>query len=87
MSGVTIGAPIVHGPVPIGSQTRDQNYLDTYANQLRIGATLTDITIVFGIVEDLAPSHFVNKDKVAVHLAPGTLKLLVANLQAVLEII
>ena len=73
----------ISAPIEVSGYARDATYIDTYANQLRLGATLNDVTIVFSVTDDMGPGHFVNKDKVAVHLSPGTVKLLLSNLQAV----
>jgi hypothetical protein len=64
---------------------RDPAFLDTYANQLRMNATLNDFTLVFGVNEDLGPNRFVIRDKAAVHLPPTVAKVLLAQLQAVIE--
>lgn len=64
---------------------RDPAFLDTYANQLRITASLSDVTLVFSVNQDLGPQGFAVRDKVAVHLAPTTAKILLAQLRAVVE--
>lgn len=64
---------------------REPAFLDTYANQLRINVSLSDVTLVFGVNQDLGHQNFAVRDKVAVHLAPTTAKILLAELQAVVE--
>ena len=51
-----------------------------FSNNLRLGVTLTDFTIVFCATED-TPAGPLIQDKVSVHLAPGMLKQLLANIQ------
>lgn len=53
---------------------------DVFSNQLRMGVTLTDFTIIFGANEE-TPMGNVTRDRVAVHLAPGTLKQLLSHLE------
>jgi hypothetical protein len=81
MSGPAFGSL----PFLVAAQNREPTFVDTYSNQLRIGATLNDFTITFGITDDQGPGQIHTKDRVAVHLAPGTAKLLVANLRALVE--
>jgi hypothetical protein len=38
-----------------------------YANQLRVSVTVSDITIIFGALEDRA-NNLINEDKSSVHL-------------------
>lgn len=71
-------------PFPTGT-VRDGAYVDVYSNQVRLGVTISDITIVFGLMEDAGPNQIVNKDKVAVHLAPTSAKSLMMHLKAAVE--
>ncbi len=64
---------------------RDPAFLDTYANQLRLNANLSDFTLVFSVSEDLGPDHFAVRDKVAVHLPPTVAKILLAQLRVVID--
>jgi hypothetical protein len=77
MSGQQPGFPYTAIP-----QMRE--LLDIYANQARIGATLSDFTIVFGLTEDAGNGQISNRDRVAIRLAPGTAKLLHLHLEAVI---
>ena len=63
-------------PMPVTAQL-----FDSYVNQIRLGATISDFTIICGISEDNGQGQTVVKDKVVVRLAPGTAKLLLLNLQ------
>jgi hypothetical protein len=53
---------------------------DVYVNQVRLGATLSDFTIICGATEDAGFGNIVNQDKVTIRLAPGTAKMLYLNL-------
>jgi hypothetical protein len=59
--------------------------LDVYANQIRLGATLQDFTIILGTTEDLGIGQIGTKDRVVVRLAPATAKLLQLHLAAAVE--
>ena len=63
---------------------RAEDFKDIYANQVRLGVTLTDFTIIFGIADDLG-SQTINKDLAAIRLSPGTMKLLLVQMSAVLS--
>jgi hypothetical protein len=65
--------------------TRDPSYLDTYANQVRISVSLSDLSITFGVTDDQGFNQPVLRDKVTVRLAPSTVKTLVLNLQTMIE--
>lgn len=56
------------GPVP-----------EVFANQLRMGVTVTDFTIVFGTAVDMGGTAVV-ADRAIVHVAPGMLKQILQNL-------
>ena len=68
-----------------GGGQRDQSYLDVYANQFRVGMTPSDFTLIFGATEDYGPSVGI-KDRVAIRVAPSTLKLMVLTLQNTLTV-
>lgn len=53
---------------------------DVFSNQVRIGVTLSDFTVIFGATEE-TPLGPAVRDRVAVHLAPGALKQLLAQLE------
>lgn len=63
------------------SAHRAPDYVDVYANQLRIGTTVSDFTLVFGASDE----GFTVSDQVSVRLAPGTLKMLFLNVKMALE--
>ncbi len=65
--------------------TRDPAFLDTYANHLRLNIQMSDFTLFFGVTDELGPGNPVIRGNVAVHLAPTTAKILLAELQAVVE--
>jgi hypothetical protein len=54
---------------------------EIYANQLRLGATISDFAVVFGLQ---GPAGGV-RDRMIVHLAPTTLKQLALNVQMAVE--
>ena len=59
---------------------RDQSFQDVYASQLRMSITVSDITIIFGVMSDRGQNIYVPEDRVAVRLAPVTAKVLLQNL-------
>jgi hypothetical protein len=71
--------------LPQISPVRGESFLDTYANQVRLGTTISDFTIIFGVSDDRGPAGVHLKDVVAIHLAPGTMKLLLGNLKSTVE--
>jgi hypothetical protein len=64
---------------------RDQTFLDAYANQLRLSASLSDVTIVFGVNDEVGPSQTVVRDRMAVRLSMPTAKALELNLRTIIE--
>jgi hypothetical protein len=56
-----------------------------YANQLRVSVTVSDITIIFGALEDRGANQLINEDKASVHLSPITAKLLLQNLSMIIH--
>ena len=64
---------------------RDPAFLDTYANHLRLNIQMSDFTLFFGVTDNLGPNDVVNRDKVAVHLPPTVAKILLVELQAVID--
>jgi len=64
---------------------RDQAFLDIYANQLRIGASFADLTLIFGVIDDRGPGDLVVLDKAAVRLSPTAAKILYLHLGKVIE--
>ena len=54
-------------------------------NQLRTGVTVSDITLVFGAIEDRGINQMVNDDKIAVQMSPITAKLLLKNLEMIVS--
>lgn len=62
---------------------RDPLYPEVYANQLRMGITLSDFTLVFSTSNERTNAI---EDKATVRLAPLTAKLLLQNLQMVLSV-
>lgn len=57
---------------------------DIFANQLRLGVTLTDFTLVFGVSEE-SPAGAVTRDRAIIRLAPGMVKQLVAHLEMIVS--
>ena len=58
-----------------------QEVPDIFANQMRMGVTLTDFTLIFSVIAESGPTGAVNKDRAIIHLAPGMLKQLLLNTQ------
>ena len=63
-----------------------QEFPKFYANQARVGLTLSDFTLIFGVSDDLGIGAVAAKDLVGVHLAPGTFKALLMHLNMMLEV-
>jgi hypothetical protein len=68
--------------VPVAGSGRDPAFVDVYANQVRLSANLGDMTLVFGVIEDLGPGRMANRDRAAIRLSMVTAKALFLNLQA-----
>lgn len=64
---------------------RDTAFVDTYANQLRMGATLSDFTLIFSVTEERGLGQTVVREKVAVHMPPTVAKMLLVQMQAAIE--
>jgi len=79
MSGTQVTFP------DVAQGAKDPDGMDVYSNQIRLGATLYDITVIFGATEDAASGQVIARDKVTVRLAPGAAKLLALHLAMVLE--
>lgn len=61
---------------------------EVFANQLRIGATFSDFTLVFGTTDSAGiPGQAATtvRDRIAVHVAPGMLKQLLLHIQMVVD--
>jgi uncharacterized protein DUF3467 len=63
---------------------RDQGFQDTYANQLRMAVTPSDISIIFSVLTDRGPGTFTVDDRVSVRLAPITAKILMQHMQMII---
>jgi hypothetical protein len=57
------------------------NVVDLFANQFRVGVTLTDFTLVFGVGVESQIGGQAVVDKASIHVAPGMLKQILASLQ------
>ena len=57
-----------------------------YANQLRVGVTVSDVTLTFGTMEDRGIGQVIHEDKVSVHLSPITAKILLENLTMIIDV-
>jgi hypothetical protein len=68
----------------IGS-SRSSSYVDTYANQIRLSANLSDLALVFGVIEDAGLGQMINSDRVSVRLSLPTAKALMLNLKVAIE--
>jgi len=74
--------PILHQVHP---GERDGNAVDIYANQLRLGSTLHDFTIIFGATDDQGRGQIGSRDLATVRLAPALAKILQMHLRAAVE--
>ena len=77
--------PMPNSPVSLQRIERDPAFLDTYADQLRLSIGMGDVTLHLGIADDLGLGQVVLREKVAVRLPLHTVKILVAQLQALVE--
>lgn len=59
--------------------------LDVYINQIRMGATLMDLTIILGATEDSGTGQVTNRDRVIVRVSPATAKILLSHLQMIVS--
>ena len=80
MSGVNPRAAMTPGAMLVPNIFPNAGVPDFFSNQLRLGVTLTDFTIVFGVSEE-TPAGPNIRDRVAIHLAPAMLKQLLAHLE------
>ncbi|MDA8051133.1 MAG: DUF3467 domain-containing protein [Rhodospirillales bacterium] len=80
MSGADPRAAMMPGPMLVPNIFPNAGVPGMFSNQLRLGVTLTDFTIVFGVGED-TPAGPNIRDRVAIHLAPAMLKQLLAHLE------
>jgi hypothetical protein len=76
------GFPIV----PTGQLRLPGMMQSIYANQLRMSVTVSDITITFGASEDRGVGNLINEDKTSVHLSPVTAKILLINLEKIINV-
>ncbi len=67
------------------SKPKEAGPLEIYANNVRMGATLSDFVVVLGAIRDRGNNPAVVKDLVAARMAPRTTKILLMNLQAALS--
>lgn len=81
MSGSPPPIPLLP-PFALG---RRPNVTDVYANQLRMGVTLSDFTLIFSVTEDYGQGVAEVVDKAAVRLAPMTFKALLLNMKGALD--
>jgi len=70
---------------PASTVQRDPAFVDAYANQLRVAANVSDLSIVFGLEQDLGPGVIVSVDKAAIHLSYVTAKALAEHLNYTIE--
>ena len=62
------------------------NIPETFANQMRMGVTVTDFTLVFGTAIDAGPNMApVALDRSIIHVAPGMLKQIFQNIAMAVE--
>ncbi|MBV0888152.1 hypothetical protein KTQ54_06320 [Komagataeibacter oboediens] len=66
-------------------RNQDIEMYDVYANQIRMGVTLSDFSLVFGAIADRGKQGSHNVDKCIVRLAPITFKQLYIQMSATLE--
>lgn len=58
---------------------------EVFANQMRMGVTITDFTLVFGAAVDIGGGTPMAIDKSVVHVAPGMLKQMLQNITMAVE--
>ena len=77
-----------HTPIPAQIQM-DPKYvvapLEVYANQVRMGATLQDFTVILGVIEEIGMNQVINRDRLVVRLSPATAKIMQANLTTIIS--
>jgi len=66
-------------------QPPHQSAPEFYANQLRIGMTQLDFTLVFGTTEDGGPGNINSRDRATLRLSPSMAKFVLLNLQNAVE--
>lgn len=64
---------------------RSQSYQDIYANQVRLNISMSDINIIFGVLNDRGPGIVVLEDRASVRMAPTTAKILTQHLEALIR--
>lgn len=64
---------------------RDEEYVDVYANQVRIASGLSDFIVTFSVIDDMGSNRMVMRDKAAIRLTMTTAKAMVLNLMAGIE--
>lgn len=69
-------------PVTVAGHGRDPQYVDLYANQVRIASSLSDLIITFSVADDLGPNQIFLKDLAAMRLTMVTAKTLAFQLMA-----
>jgi hypothetical protein len=63
---------------------RDERFVSLYANQIRLGTSINDFTLLFGVTEDHGGQQ-VLVDKAAISMSPISFKALVAHVNMVLS--
>jgi hypothetical protein len=67
------------------SGTRDPNYFEVYANNVKIAFNPNDLSLIFGVIDNLANLQSIMRDLATVRIAPIQFKLLAHTLMAHLE--
>src|SRR5487761_1081463 len=80
MTETKINSPIQQQQ-PIFNLAGGPPIMDVFSNQLRMGVTLSDFTLIFGVTESGPTGVGINREKVAIHLAPVMLKQLLFNIE------
>lgn len=72
-------------PLQARPAVRNADAVDIYANQLRLGSTLHDFTIIFGATDDRGVGQITSRDLATVRLAPALAKILEMHLRTAID--
>jgi len=67
----------------VGGIPRSSDFVDIYANQVRLSVTVSDISIMFSTIQDRGPGVITPEDRASIRLSPMTAKAFLKNLEMV----
>jgi hypothetical protein len=79
----TQGRPLVALMPP--TVPRTSNFVDVYANQVRISVSVSDIDMIFSVMQDRGSGIVALEDLASIRLSPITAKVLLHNLQMIVD--